>query len=233
MKRGQRGIYDLAQKEIVEADERNLVGNFASEPVRSLKKADRGQIVGTDYGTWGVRHGEEALRRISSTREPMISLKEPFVAKVQSTGLHRRKKSFLAPDSRAKGGRTRNESNLPVAEHLQMLDCIDKAADIIDCDGSEFIDDGGLIKEDDRHLREADAFDGGGTYLRGENRQSVNSALQKALHAGEQPLFAIASVRYGDVDSVFGRQRFEVLDEVGKEGVPNIGDDDAIEIASA
>jgi hypothetical protein len=56
--------------------------------------------------------------------------------------------------------------------------------------------------------------------------------IRKTANDDELALSVIAGIGDGYVYAVLGGEVFEVLDEMGKEGVSYVGDDDAEEVAA-
>ena len=85
MKRSERGMHDLAEEEVIKADERNLVGDAMAEAAGGFKKADGSHVVGTNDGAGTGAHGKEPLCSGPSSGKPVVSFKDPLILEGEST----------------------------------------------------------------------------------------------------------------------------------------------------
>ncbi len=228
---GRDGV--LGEVDVVEADEGEVVGDLEAGFEECVLDADGGHVVGAHDGGGPVFEGEDFFHGVASAVEGVGAFDEPCGVNIEASDAHAVDEGGLAIFGGAQEKWAADEGDFAVAEDGEVLDGLVDAGAIVDDDGLVVGLLGADIDGDDGDIFLGEAIEEELFDAEGHDGDAVDLALEHASGADLHGACLVVGGADEDLVSACDGDLFELLDELGKEGVGDLGDDEAEELAFA
>src|ERR1700722_6454477 len=223
----------LCECDIVQADHRKILRHAEALSVGCAQNADSGHVVRADDG--GGTSGELAqlFKTGDAALKGVVTFDDPFFLKLQVGGLHGGTEVVLPGDGGVKAVWAGKKGNGAVAEQCEVTNGLIHPGGVIEENGAGF----GIVElefsQDDGHAAVRELIEDRLFFSEGHNGYAVNLTLQHAARACCQHSGVAVCGTDENLVSASNGDFFEALDQLRKEGIGNVLDDDAQKAAAS
>jgi len=227
--RSEAGMGVSAELDAVVADHGDVFGDAQAVLVDGAHGPDGGEVVRAEDGGGRRARGKDAPHRLVAAVHAMVALLDHARVVHEALSIKHRFKSVETDASRIKRERAADESDLPMPVIDQVLHSGGDACRIVYADAADPRAGRARIQEDERDMAAAEHLDQAIIHLRRHDRDAIDLALQHAPDAGLHTRGIVVGVGDEHLLLVLNGDVLKGLDDLGKEGIGDIGDDEAVE----
>jgi hypothetical protein len=228
---GRDGV--LGEMDVVEADQRKVIGDLEFGLEERVLDADGGHVVGAQDGGGPVGQSEDFLHRLQAAIEGVIGFDEPGRIDAKAGEAHAIEEGRPAGFCGAKAEGTADEGDFAVTEDGEVLHGFIDAGTIVDGEDAAAGLIGVDVNEHDGDLVGDEAIENELLDAEGHNGDAIYLALQHAAGAELHCFGLIVGGADEDLVSARDGDLLELLDQFGEEGIGDFGDDEAEQTALA
>ena len=230
---GERWDSDLGDVDVIEANDGDIVGYAEAGAVKLMEHADGCHVVGAHDGCWAGIGGEELLHSCNTALEGVVPFDEPFGMRRDAALFERIGEGGNAGLGGVEMKRTGDESDISVAQSAKVLYALPDAVVIVHfehADAGAFWAD---VDEDEWNISFGKLIEQRRFDAEGHDGYAVDLALNHAADALVHAVGVVVGRTDQDLVAVLNGDVFEALKEFGKEGVGDLGDDEAEYLAAS
>lgn len=231
---GERRIDELGKMDVVKTEDGHGVGDVDAAAREGADGSDGGEVVGADDRGGQRLAREDAFHAAHSTLDGMVAFEEPADAGSAAGFAERAEERLFAELCGELGERAADEGDFSMAEGSQVLHGFADSALVVDAQGAGMRTGGRVVDIDERNVRElAGELAAVGFFLsEGQDGGAVDAALAQGVQAAANAIMVVAEGAGDDFVAIRRGLIFECLDEFGKEGVGEVGDEQSKPMAA-
>jgi hypothetical protein len=224
---GQGRLSEVRERDVVEADQRNIAGNLESGVMNGAERADGGQVIRGDYGGWAFGQTQKIAHRADAALDAVVALLDQIAADVDPARFHSGDVGIKAALCGLQIQRAGNEGDPAVVEGEKMLKRFLNALSVIDVDVCAMRGVFAGVHENGGNVSAGEFGKHSGIGLRGHNGGTVDFAFEHAANALGHAFRFVVGVGDDDFEALLHGLVFEMFYEFGKERISDIGNDEA------
>ena len=218
---------------IVEADDGDIVGDAQAGAIDGVLDADGGHVVGADDGCGHGLECQELAHGRHTAFEGVVALEDAGGIE-WDTALFKRFGECSEPGlGGVQTSRACNEGDVVMTERGKMLYTLTDAVVVVDLEQTDAIAPGPHIDEDKRDVALGELVEQGFFDAEGHDGDAIHLALEHTTDAVRHAFGVVVGGTDQDLVAMFNGDIFKALDELGEEGIGDLGDDEAEDPATS
>lgn len=229
---GEGGVNKFREMDVVKAHEGHVLGNTEAALLKCAKGADGGHIVGAEDRGGRVRQGKEGGYTMHAAFELVIALENEVFAGGAAGLLHGGEEGLAAKEGGVLLEGAGDETDVAVAEVGEVLDRLQHALAVVDEEDVLGKAGVGDVNEDHGDVAMQKLVEDGVFNAKGHHGDAVDVALNHAAEAVLEFGVVVGGADKKLIAAIDGGS-LEALDELGEEGIGDVGDKESEEAAFA